>query len=276
MVSDRIVAASVLLLNVVTPLVLMAAFRQTAERAWPVSPPRKAGRGLNIVGYLIWYGAVLIAAPGATLVGTLLANQFGGGLIPLPSHGWSAVAGFLIYFAARDLAEYLFHRAEHLFPWLWSMHSLHHSDTDLDSTTSVLHYWPVPILQLLLTSVPMGLLFKVPPVYFFFATVLSYYAYLIHANVRLGFGRLSWMITSPSYHRLHHSAQPEHFNCNYSSILPIWDVLFGTYRRPQPGEWPVVGLDTGDRAKTVLDLVFWPVRTAMRASLGSLIGAKQG
>jgi sterol desaturase/sphingolipid hydroxylase (fatty acid hydroxylase superfamily) len=61
---------------------------------------------------------------------------------------------------------------------------------------------------------------------------------LAHTNVRLGFGPWgSALIVGPQYHRVHHAiehAQPPFDRprgCNFAVIFPIWDALFGTWRR---------------------------------------------
>src|SRR6185312_13862144 len=51
-----------------------------------------------------------------------------------------------------------------------------------------------------------------------------------------------------------------HYNQNYAFILPIFDVVFGSYRPARAGEWPKVGLGEGQAPRGVLDLVLWPVR----------------
>jgi sterol desaturase/sphingolipid hydroxylase (fatty acid hydroxylase superfamily) len=64
--------------------------------------------------------------------------------------------------------------------------------------------------------------------------------------VRLGFGRLgSVFLVGPHYHRVHHSIEhaaapfDRPHGCNFAVILPIWDLIFGTWRReaafPQTG-----------------------------------------
>ena len=40
--------------------------------------------------------------------------------------------------------------------------------------------------------------------------VLTFYNFVSHANVPLGFGRGSWLWNSPQYHRLHHAAAAEY------------------------------------------------------------------
>ena len=65
----------------------------------------------------------------------------------------------------------------------------------------------------------------------------------MHANVRVGFGRFWWLLSSPQYHRIHHSIRGEHRNKNFAVWFPLYDVMFGTAWRPRPGEFPETGID---------------------------------
>jgi sterol desaturase/sphingolipid hydroxylase (fatty acid hydroxylase superfamily) len=55
---------------------------------------------------------------------------------PIADAGLSLAAGFLLL----DLMNYLVHRCEHAVPLFWRFHALHHSDPDVDVTTSVRHH----------------------------------------------------------------------------------------------------------------------------------------
>jgi len=127
----------------------------------------------------------------------------------------------------------------------------------------------VTVVHAFLVSVPMGLLFKAPNGYLLIYLALSFHVYVQHSNLKIDFGRFSWLWTSPSYHRLHHSGEPEHFNRNFAFILPIFDVLFGTYRPPRAGEWPKVGLGEGQAPRNLVELIFWPARDRIRARAGA-------
>jgi sterol desaturase/sphingolipid hydroxylase (fatty acid hydroxylase superfamily) len=83
------------------------------------------------------------------------------------------------------------------------------------------------------------------------SVLLGMVGVLIHANVRLGFGRLGWLIASPQNHRVHHSRLAEHADKNFAQFLPLWDVLFGTYYAPRPGEFPPTGSMSGERVETL-------------------------
>jgi sterol desaturase/sphingolipid hydroxylase (fatty acid hydroxylase superfamily) len=56
---------------------------------------------------------------------------------------------------------------------------------------------------------------------------------LSHANLRLGFGALGdRLLVSPRFHRIHHGIGVGHEGtargCNFATLFPVWDVLFGT------------------------------------------------
>jgi sterol desaturase/sphingolipid hydroxylase (fatty acid hydroxylase superfamily) len=48
--------------------------------------------------------------------------------------------------------------------------------------------------------------------------------------MRTGF--LGWIVSTPELHRWHHSEIPSESNANYGATLIVWDVVFGTRRRP--------------------------------------------
>jgi sterol desaturase/sphingolipid hydroxylase (fatty acid hydroxylase superfamily) len=65
---------------------------------------------------------------------------------PIADKWLSFVTGFLLL----DFLQYAMHRCQHAVPWLWRFHALHHSDPDVDVTTSVRHH---PIEYLIATAV---------------------------------------------------------------------------------------------------------------------------
>jgi sterol desaturase/sphingolipid hydroxylase (fatty acid hydroxylase superfamily) len=228
-----------------------------------LAPARKSERpdkSLNIAIGLVFMllQATFGAAFGPAV--TLAVNAAGGGLITLPSTGLGLVVGIAVFCLSMDLGDYLFHRAQHAWPWMWAMHSLHHSDPAFGTTTTVRHFWFEPMLKAMTTYLVVGLIFKAAPAILLSWVVLSYYNFISHSNVRLGFGRASWLINSPQYHRMHHSSASEYSNCNFASIFPIFDVIAGSYRRPRAGEYPATGIDTGEFPRSIVEAVCWPLR----------------
>jgi hypothetical protein len=47
----------------------------------------------------------------------------------------------------------------------------------------------------------------------------------------MNLGWLGWVITSPQFHRVHHSAAPEHLDKNFGGHFSVFDHLFRTAGR---------------------------------------------
>ena len=168
---------------------------------------------------------------------------------PLFSHPF---ATFLVYMVVLDFGEYWRHRLQHRLSWWWALHSLHHDQRQMTLWSDDRNHILDDVLALVWTGT-LAMLIDVPPgeyplVLIGFRLVES----LAHTNVRLGFGGLgSALLVGPQYHRVHHSI--EHADppfdgsrgCNFAVILPVWDLIFGTWRRaavfPQTGVAALAG-----------------------------------
>lgn len=175
---------------------------------------------------------MLLAAwvlPRADMVRPHLAAALGLGLPfwPIANVGLSFAAAFLLL----DFMRYAVHRVEHAVPWLWRLHALHHSDPEIDVTTSVRHhpaeymltsvvYWTA----LILIDVPAGAVLIHGIAVFATAAVQ-------HGNIRLPERLERWLqaiVITTDLHRIHHSVAPSEANANYGAVLSIWDRAFGT------------------------------------------------
>jgi sterol desaturase/sphingolipid hydroxylase (fatty acid hydroxylase superfamily) len=61
------------------------------------------------------------------------------------------------------------------------------------------------------------------------APLLTLLAILVHANVDWDWGPFRSVIASPRFHRWHHTSEEEGLDKNFAGLLPLWDVVFGTY-----------------------------------------------
>jgi len=147
---------------------------------------------------------------------------------PIRDFGLSFFVGFLLL----DLLRYAVHRCEHAVPLFWRFHALHHSDPDVDVTTSVRHH---PVEYLLASAVywTAVLVLGVPAI-----VVVSHGAAVFvtaaiqHGNIRLLEKLERWMhpvLVTVDMHRIHHSVVFAEANSNYGAIFSVWDRLFGTY-----------------------------------------------
>jgi sterol desaturase/sphingolipid hydroxylase (fatty acid hydroxylase superfamily) len=227
----------------ILPSLLVAAALTLAER---ILRPSQTDWWINLQSWVAYNAASLVVLPlFAFLEGPSLIE---GESLPL----W---LGALLFLIVRDLAEFIYHRAQHSIPLLWSMHSLHHSDPEMSALTTQRHYWADQLIKAM-TIWPLTALVIAPTVPIFaIYSIISLWHFFVHTRLPLNFGRWSWVLNSPAYHRRHHSRLPEHFNSNFASLFPVFDVLCGTYNRPDG--FPPTGLD--QRPKSLTDILFWPV-----------------
>ncbi|NPT60081.1 sterol desaturase family protein [Paraburkholderia elongata] len=221
----------------------------------------RAAIRLNLAYSAIYTALGQAARPLTMAASVWIVNLLGGGLIVLPAHGWGVLVSVLALVLTIDLLEYLFHRLQHAWPLLWRMHSLHHSAESLNVTVTTRHYWFEALLKGFLLFPLVGVLFKVDPsIAGIAALVFLPVNFFAHMNLRINLGRVVTWVNNPQYHRLHHSRRAEHFNKNFTQMLPLWDRLFGTMWTPAPHEWPPTGLDGDAEPASVLVALYWPLR----------------
>lgn len=137
---------------------------------------------------------------------------------------------FLLLF---DFIYYFYHRLQHSWPWLWEIHKLHHTDSDVNITTSYrTHILERPI-QALFISVPVVLFLGFHLTGFLYVTYIGmFFLYFGHTRLDINLGPLTPVIVGPCFHRVHHSIRPEHVNRNFAQYFSFLDLLFGTFAKP--------------------------------------------
>jgi sterol desaturase/sphingolipid hydroxylase (fatty acid hydroxylase superfamily)/rhodanese-related sulfurtransferase len=150
---------------------------------------------------------------------------------------WAHVVGAVILF---DIWTYWFHRLSHELPFFWRFHRVHHSDPKMDVTTANRFH----VGEIILSS-----LLRTPTILIFGVTLWELFLYELimfpivqfhHANIGLS-KRLDKLlriiIVTPAMHKVHHSRMKCETNSNYTSLLSVWDRIFGTFRlRGRPEE----------------------------------------
>jgi sterol desaturase/sphingolipid hydroxylase (fatty acid hydroxylase superfamily) len=149
--------------------------------------------------------------------------------------GWTEI---LISIVVLDAFDYLWHRVNHRLPFLWRFHKAHHADVEMDATTS-LRFHPG---ELVISALVKGLWILVwgPTVvaWFLFEALVSLSAQFHHSNIDFPDRVERWLslvVVTPRYHAAHHAVDRRWGDANFSTILSVWDRLFGTYERPADG-----------------------------------------
>ena len=147
------------------------------------------------------------------------------------------VVGFFIYLVVLDFFDYWYHRASHQFHWWWGLHSLHHSQRNMNLWSDNRNH----LLDDFLHDIYLGCIaiaIGVEPGQYILLTVASRMLQsLQHANVRIHFGLIGErLLVSPRFHRLHHAIGVGHETNgsgtlgghNFSVLFPVWDIVFRT------------------------------------------------
>jgi sterol desaturase/sphingolipid hydroxylase (fatty acid hydroxylase superfamily) len=142
-----------------------------------------------------------------------------------------------------ETGYYWGHRLTHQIPFLWRFHAVHHSAEQLDFlVSSRAHPFDLvftrmcmltPLLALGLVNMMHAGDGVIPLIVFLTGTVWGFF---IHSNFRWRLGPLEWVITTPGFHHWHHTYAGRERDCNYSSLLPWLDRVFGTHYLPK--SWP--------------------------------------
>lgn len=175
---------------------------------------------------------------------------------------WAHVVGAVLLL---DAWTYLWHRVNHRVPFLWRFHRVHHADATMDVTTaSRFHVGELAMSSALRVPVLVaGGIYAWELV--LYETLMFAVVQFHHANVHLPerWDRaLRAVIVTPHLHRVHHSRLQSQTDSNYSSLLSIWDRLFGSFQTSTDPSAIRLGLDEFDAPEdqTVGGMLRMPLR----------------
>ena len=159
---------------------------------------------------------------------------------------WNAAATLVV----SEFGFYWGHRWLHEIPFLWRFHAVHHSPERVDWLVNTRAHPVDMVFNRLCGMVPLyalGLTQAGPDEGGIAAVAVliggALWGFFIHADLRWRFGWLEWAISTPAFHRWHHSndAWRDH---NYASMLPWIDRIFGTFHLPPRAMPESYGIDT--------------------------------
>ena len=142
----------------------------------------------------------------------------------------------LIFFVVLDFVQWFTHILLHRFPVLWQFHQIHHSVKEMGFAAHLRYHWMENILYKPLKTFGVMILGGFEPeqayiVHFLAITI----GHLNHANIKLTYGPLKYILNNPVMHLYHHSyVLPQgKFGVNFGISLSLWDYIFGTQHIPE-------------------------------------------
>jgi len=224
-------------------LLILAVIFVPLERRWPGrrQPLLRPGFMADLAYY--FFGgtltALLLMLVSPSLLHLLQAGVPGAWLRWVAGQpGWRLTLEALL---VGDLAYYWAHRWSHQVPWLWRFHAVHHSSARMDWLANTRTH-PldaaytrcvvlVPCYLLGLTQSGVAGAGRLTLAVALFNRVWSSF---VHANVHWRLGRLDRLISTPAFHHWHHANEgPACVDKNYAALLPLWDLLFGSFHLPE-------------------------------------------
>ncbi|WOI52074.1 sterol desaturase family protein [Parvularcula sp. LCG005] len=221
-----------------------------AERLRPAGHrPDKAGTA-RLISNISLGGFNTVLSPLIVLPITATAAAMAPSWRPAALDGWIGIGLDLLIL---DLWIYWWHRANHRIPFLWRFHEVHHLDEFLDVTSSArFHFGELFLSAIVRGAVIIALDISLSSV-LIFSVLVTLNAAFHHCNVRLP-ERLERLlrrvIVTPSHHWVHHHNVRRDTDSNYSTILTMWDRLFGTWSETK--RWPDMPIGTEGRTEKPL------------------------
>ncbi|HET8819348.1 MAG TPA: sterol desaturase family protein [Xanthomonadaceae bacterium] len=203
----------------------------------PMSPLREEWRtdlAYFFMGHvLVQFVLIAVTASTGTVAALVAFPALADALRSLPV--W---AQFLLAVLVADLAQALLHRGYHRVPFLWRFHAVHHSSRRMDWLAGSRMHLAEILLTRSFVLAPLVVLGFSTPALNAYVILVGIQAVVAHANLRLEFGWLEYVLVTPRYHHWHHARDGAYVDANYAIHLPLVDMLMGTFRRPPRGTWP--------------------------------------
>ncbi|HEX6766843.1 MAG TPA: sterol desaturase family protein [Polyangiaceae bacterium] len=184
-----------------------------------------------------------------------------------------ALAPWLIVVATlllRGFVSFITHLLMHKVPLLWRVHRVHHTDTQMDVSTTV-RFHPLEFFIGLGIGLPFVLALGLSPwvlaLYELFDIVVTLFS---HANLRLParFERvLGLFLVTPGLHRVHHSTHPDETDSNFGAVFPLWDMVFGTYRTTTREESATMPFGLAEARGTRTQSIPWLLAVPFRSDI---------
>ena len=187
--------------------------------------------GHAIVGNLIGerLGELVVLTLAASAAGRVSA-ALGGSL--WPSH-WPPLAQIGLAVFVGDGLDYWNHRLLHTVPGLWRIHALHHGITRLHALKAARLHFTNLLTRFVVVYAPLVVLGAPARIVFWYTAFIGILGVIGHSNTQVRLPSVVHrLLMTPQFHSLHHSIDRALSDSNYANILPIWDIVFGSFSDP--------------------------------------------
>jgi sterol desaturase/sphingolipid hydroxylase (fatty acid hydroxylase superfamily) len=231
-------------------LVIISAIFVPLERLFALHPQKVFRKEVAVdIGYYFLNGLLVgLVLGGPLAIVAFVAHRVIPGGVTATIAAWPVWLRACAAMVVGETGYYWGHRLTHQIPFLWRFHAVHHSAEQLDFlVNSRQHPVDVVFTRLCMFTPLLGLGLVNPvrwgdgliPLTLLITGIM--WGFFVHSNFRWRLGPLEWLISTPGFHHWHHTFGGRR-DCNYASMLPWLDRIFGTHYLPK--EWPArYGID---------------------------------
>jgi len=151
--------------------------------------------------------------------------------------GYALWIQLIVFFIVTDFIQWFTHVMLHKYEFLWKFHKVHHSVEEMGFAAHLRYHWMENVFYTPMKYIAVMLFFGFEPSSTFIVYYLSIaIGHLNHANIKLTYGPLKYIVNNPVMHLWHHSySLPEdrRNGVNFGISLSIWDYIFRTSYVPE-------------------------------------------
>ena len=193
-------------------------------------------------GFYMFFNFFLFSLIGYNAVSNVAVEAFNdflalfgiNNLVAFQIASWPVWSQFLLLFVVADFIQWNVHRWLHYSPLLWEFHKVHHSVEQMGFAAHLRYHWMETIIYKSVQYIPLSMIGFGLDDFFILHLVTILIGHLNHANVKITYGPLKYVLNNPVMHLWHHAKNiPAGSNgVNYGISLSLWDYLFGTVYIP--------------------------------------------
>ena len=189
-------------------------------------------------GFYMFFNFFLFSLIGYNAVSNVAVEAFNdflalfgiNNLVAFQIASWPVWSQFLLLFVVADFIQWNVHRWLHHSPWLWEFHKVHHSVEEMGFAAHLRYHWMETIVYKSVQYIPLSMIGFGLDDFFILHLVTILIGHLNHANVKITYGPLKYVLNNPVMHLWHHAKEVPagSHGVNYGISLSLWDYLFGT------------------------------------------------
>lgn len=169
---------------------------------------------------------------------------------------------YTVGFFLMDFFEYCYHLLMHKTAPLWNLHAVHHTDMEMDVSTTVREHPGETLIRVCFQIIWVFLAGASISLLLLRQTIQTFANLFAHTSLKLPAKTekvLGLLIITPGIHHVHHHFELPYTDSNYGDVFSIWDRMFGTYKEMKPSAIRF-GLDLyeGHSTTDFLELVKFP------------------